>query len=170
MHTIRRLNPGEGFLYREVRLEALKDSPEAFSTSYESAQERDDQSWATQADASAEGGDRATFLVIADRVIGMAALYRDADVMKSGELVQMWIAPDYRGTSVSMDLLDHLFRWASQHGFETIHAGVTPGNLRALRFYEKYGFSRINSEEGDIRLEKACAVIPPMVESRDSLK
>lgn len=146
MHTIRRLNAGEASVYRSLRLEALKDSPEAFSTSYESALKRDDDSWTLQADSSAHGSDRATFIVLADRPIGLAALYRDADHPSVGELLQMWIAPSHRGGGAAADLLDHLFRWAARHSFASIRAEVTQGNLRALRFYEKYGFQPVFPE------------------------
>lgn len=154
MHIIRRLNIGEAAVYRSLRLEALKDSPEAFSTTYESALERDDNSWISQADSSAHGNDRATFIVFDDRPIGLAALYRDSDIPSEGELLQMWIAPSHRGGGVAADLLDHLFRWAANHSFTSIRAEVTQGNLRALRFYKKYGFQPISSEARDLLLTK----------------
>jgi RimJ/RimL family protein N-acetyltransferase len=154
MHTIRRLNVGEAAVYRSLRLEALQDSPEAFSTTWESALGRDDNSWVVQADSSALGSDRATFVVFDDRPIGLAALYRDSGVSPVGELLQMWIAPSHRGGAVAADLLDHLFRWAANHSFTSIRAEVTQGNLRALRFYEKYGFRPLSSEAGASQLTK----------------
>ena len=154
MHTIRRLTLGEGVLYRSLRLEALKDSPEAFATRYESALQRDDESWALQADSSAEGNDRATFIVFDGRPIGLAAIYRDAGNPSIGELLQMWIAPSYRGTAVATDLLDHLFCWATRHSFSSIRAEVTQGNVRALRCYEKYGFRPLSPDTMNSLLTK----------------
>jgi GNAT superfamily N-acetyltransferase len=154
MHTIRRLNAGESAVYRSLRLDALKDSPDAFSATYESALKRDDNSWILQADASADGNDRATFIVFDERPIGLAAVYRDSDMPSVGELIQMWIAPSHRGGVVAVDLLNHLFRWAADHSFTSIRAGVTQGNLRALQFYKKYGFQPLSSETGDSLLTK----------------
>lgn len=151
MHTIRRLRIGEAALYRHIRLAALRESPEAFATSYESALERNDESWIAQADGSSVGDDRATFLMLDEESVGLAALYRDAEDPTSGELIQMWISPACRGSSIAKDLLDHVFAWASVRGFRTIRAEVTPNNPRALRFYERYGFRRITSEgSGDL--------------------
>ena len=144
-HTIRRLNAGEHELYRAVRLESLRESPEAFSTTYESALQRDDDSWRVQADASASGSDRATFVVIDERPVGLGAIYRDQDRPQDGELIQVWISPECRGRQVAADLMNALFQWAASNGFETIRAEVTPGNLRALRFYEKCGFTRMKA-------------------------
>jgi RimJ/RimL family protein N-acetyltransferase len=154
MHTIRRLKLGEAASYREIRLESLRESPAAFTTTYESALKRDSNSWISQADASAQGSDRATFIVFINRPIGLVALYRDTENPHQGELIQMWISPDHRGSSVATDLMNHVFEWASRHDFHTIRAEVTEGNLRAFRFYEKYGFERVDSDRSDIILTK----------------
>jgi RimJ/RimL family protein N-acetyltransferase len=131
MHTIRRLKIGEADLYRRLRLEALKDAPGAFSSTYESALQRDEQSWAQQADSSAQGSGRATFVVIGERPIGLASIYRDTESPSTGELLQMWIALSHRGSGVAAELLDQLFE-------------------RALRFYGKYGFQVVPSSDGTV--------------------
>jgi len=141
MITIRRLASGEGALYRRVRLAALHDAPEAFSTSYESASQRSPESWAAQADAAAEGSDRFTFVVLRkDEPVGLASLYRDADGSRQGEMIQVWLAPALRGGGVADALLDLVFRTAGNHGFDKIRAEVFTANERARRFYEKHGF------------------------------
>lgn len=145
-YTIRRLNPGEADLYRSIRLESLKESPEAFASTYESALERSEDSWQQQADASATGNDRATFIVLADVPVGVAALYRNPEKFEEGEMIQVWVSPEYRGGDVAGGLMDALLQWAADNRFHTILAEVTPHNSRALRFYEKKGFVRINRE------------------------
>lgn len=143
MITIRRLHWGEAGLYRELRLEALRESPEAFGTSLADALARDDQSWIDQADASASGPDRATLVVIAERPAGLAALYRDASDPMVGELIQMWVAPQIRGGQVAGELLGAILRWAGENGFRRVRAEVMAGNARALGFYRKCGFSEV---------------------------
>ncbi|GAA5116600.1 GNAT family N-acetyltransferase [Luteolibacter yonseiensis] len=150
--TIRRLNVGEADLYRRVRLESLRESPEAFASLYADAFLRTEESWSLQADASAEGGDRATFVILADEPIGVAALYRDDTRPEDGELMQVWIAPGHRGGDLAIGLMDTVFHWASLNGFQTIRAEVTHSNGRALRFYEKYGFERGN--EGNTAIDR----------------
>jgi ribosomal protein S18 acetylase RimI-like enzyme len=145
-YTVRRLIAGEGSLYRSVRLESLRESPEAFATSYESALERAAESWQAQADGSASGSDRATFVVLAERPIGLGAIYRDPDRPHEGELIQVWVSPESRGGEVAADLMNTLLHWAASNGFETLRAEVTPNNPRALRFYEKFGFVRMETD------------------------
>ncbi|TAG06753.1 MAG: GNAT family N-acetyltransferase [Verrucomicrobia bacterium] len=141
MRITRRLNLGEGHLFRAVRLEALRESPEAFSSLYEDAIVRSDQSWADQADSSATGSNRATFISFEDQPVGMAALYRDENCTDIGELIQMWVAPEVRGGTVAGDLLREVFHWASSNRFAFVKAEVMKSNARALRFYEKFGFT-----------------------------
>ena len=163
MTITRRLNPGEGQLYRAVRLEALRESPDAFSSRYEDAVARSDQSWADQADSSAAGSNRATFVTLADRPVGLAALYRDENDTDFGELLQMWVAPEVRGGSVAADVLREVFRWAHSNRFAFVKAEVVKTNARALRFYEKFGFSR-----SDDRHTASCVLLTMPVEPVDS--
>ena len=55
--------------------------------------------------------------------------------------MQVWVSPEYRGTNVAWDLMDAIYKWAEEHDFRKIIAGVTKVNARALKFYTKYGFS-----------------------------
>jgi len=139
---IRRLKLGEASLYRKVRLESLRESPEAFSSTYDSALQRSDDSWQEQADSSATGPDRATFLILDEGdPIGLAALYRKKEVPTEGELLQVWISPKLRGSQSAAGLMDAIFAWAESNGITTINAEVVSSNERALRFYRRYGFS-----------------------------
>ena len=87
------------------------------------------------------GSDRATFVVIEDQPVGLAALYRDETCNEVGELIQMWVAPEVRGGTVAADLLREVFQWAGSNHFSFVKAEVVRSNARALRFYDKFGFS-----------------------------
>ncbi|MDB6076625.1 MAG: GCN5-related N-acetyltransferase [Akkermansiaceae bacterium] len=142
----RRILPGEALAYREIRLRALQDSPGAFLARYEDAILRTPESWEAQAEQGAEGSDRAIFLAIgegAEPPVGLAALYRDAEPPGSttGELIQVWVTPEQRGKGVAEGLIAHLLDWARGQGFIVVRAEVTPENGRALRFYQRGGFT-----------------------------
>ncbi len=146
MITIRRIQLGEADLFKRLRLTALQDAPYAFSATYDAALQRSAESWREQADRTAQGSDRTTFIAFAnDEPIGMAALYRLEDKGDAGELLQVWVTSEYRGTSVARNLMDAIFQWASENHFRTIIAGVANVNSRALKFYANYGFSVIES-------------------------
>jgi len=152
--TIRRIKIGEADLFKYLRLTSLQDAPYAFSSTYASALQRSAESWREQADFTAQGNDRATFIAFSDDTpIGIAALYRLEDQPGVGEILQVWVSPTHRGTSVAWDLMDFIFKWAGENGFHKIVAGVKKENTRALKFYTRYGFTMIaeplpNGSEG----------------------
>ena len=147
MTTIRRLKVGESDLYKHLRLAALREAPYAFSSTYESALRRSFESWREQADNSAQGSDRATFIVFsANGPVGIAAIYRSAHNAESGEVIQVWISPENRGKHIGIALLDEVFKWAKENEFQEVEAKIIQGNDRALRFYKKYGFKAIRTE------------------------
>lgn len=142
---VRRIRLGEWNTFREIRLASLKDSPDSFATTYESALERTKQSWMDQAESSAEGADSATFLVFDDESpVGVAALYRDENAMDSGELVQVWVAPEYRGTGTAKELIHSILTWAEEVGITRITTEVQESNNKVLRFYERLNFKAVH--------------------------
>ena len=151
MISIRRIQIGESELFKRMRLTSLQEAPYAFSSTYESALRRSPESWSEQADSTAQGSDRATFIAFSgNSQIGIAALYRDPEGTDAGEVLQVWVAPEYRGKGVAFDLLDAVFQWAGENGFRIITAIVTKGNTRALKFYQKYGFDLADGVSLDV--------------------
>ena len=134
---------------------ALEDAPYAFSSTYDSASGRSAESWREQAARTASDADRATFLAFSDDVpVGIAALYRLEDQVEIGELLQVWVRPEYRGTIVARDLMDAIFEWAGENDIRRVLAGVTKMNARALKFYAKYGFSVMEETPAGVSLVK----------------
>ena len=141
MISIRRIHLHEGWLYKRIRLASLSDSPDAFSTTLADAARRNSDSWNEQAESSAVGVDRVTVLAFYDdEPVGFGAIYRDDQDQEFGELIQFWVDPDHRGGLVAGKLLEWIFSWASDHGFERLMAWINTENERAIRFYRKYGF------------------------------
>ena len=141
MISVRRIQIGEGELFKQMRLTSLRESPSAFASTYESALNRSSESWSEQADNSAGGSDRATFIAFSgDSPIGIVALYRDKDRIDTGEVLQVWVSPEHRGKGVAAYLMDAVFCWARENGFRRVLATITQGNIKALKFYQKYGF------------------------------
>lgn len=138
----RRIQTGESDLYRALRLRALSDAPGAFTTTHTQAAARSTESWREQTDSTAQGTERATFFVfVDDNPVGLAALYRHTEQPDTGELLQVWVAPEHRGRGAADTLLDALFRWGTDEaGFLRVLAEVKANNVRALGFYRRFGF------------------------------
>src|SRR5256712_12394750 len=65
--SVRRLGPEDWQLYRRVRLDALKEAPYAFGSTYEREVEFDDATWRRR------GVDRVPFIAEGDGVVAGAA-------------------------------------------------------------------------------------------------
>lgn len=146
--VIRRLNLGEGLLYRQIRLASLSDAPTAFGSTYASALERSLASWQEQADSTARGSERATFVAFSkEKPVGIAALYRSEAERQTGELLQVWLDPEYRAQGIMNDLLDILFQWGLENQFQKIAAEVAKENKIAIKFYQKCGFKMLPKDQ-----------------------
>lgn len=151
MKSLRRIKTGEGHLFREIRLAALKESPQWYGSTFESALERSDESWCQQADGTAEGPDRAKFLMFHHRdPVGLIAFYRHTDLPDVGEIFQLWIAPSFRGTGAAVELTEAALEWARQNRFSHAIAGVLHGNHRSRGLFRKLGFE-ISGERSLVR-------------------
>lgn len=165
MISVRRIRPGEAELFRTLRLASLKESPSAFSSTYESAVERTWENWREQADGTAAGTERCTMVAFSEgSAVGLMAVYRDQAEPEEAELHQVWVRPESRGGAAGSALLDAVLDWCGANGILRVLAQVTPGNDRALRFYTKRGFevdpARPGDEEGEVVLVRTLSPLP----------
>lgn len=59
---------------------------------------------------------------------------------KSLELKRIYVTKDFQGKGVAQQLMDFTLQYAKDNNYEVVWLGVWEHNLRAQRFYEKYGF------------------------------
>ena len=141
MLSVRRIRQGEGELYKKLRLKSLQDSPGAFGSTYKSELTRSPESWTEQADGGSRGQKQAIFIAFMDdQPVGLAALYRLDSAQDVGELMQVWVSPEFRRRGVAVVLTDNIFSWAANNKFRAVTAGIMAGNTEAMTFYQKYGF------------------------------
>jgi len=136
--VIREARPDDWQLLRDVRLRALADAPYAFLTTLEQASQRSDDDWREWA---APDVSRTAFVAEGHgRFEGMVAGFV-ADEPETVHLVAMWVDPAARGTGVAAQLVEAVVEWARARGAARVVLNVEEGNDRALRLYERCGFS-----------------------------
>lgn len=74
------------------------------------------------------------------RVVGYAVFWC---VLDQGELGNVAVAAEARGTRIGARLLEEVLRRASRRGVREVFLEVRPTNLVARRLYEQYGFSAV---------------------------
>ncbi|HEY5949134.1 MAG TPA: dihydropteroate synthase [Kofleriaceae bacterium] len=144
--TVREARPEEWREWRELRLRALADSPDAFGETLASAKKADDAMWqsfvAPRADKirlfAEQGGKPAGMCVI---VIGRGeALGQGPGDSRKANLYAMWVAPEARGTGAGKALVEAGLRWARSRAALEVELRVSDLHEPARRLYERCGF------------------------------
>jgi putative hydrolases of HD superfamily len=121
--------------YRELRLRALADAPEAFASTY--AEER---AFAPEVWTARLSNDAAANLFATDdeTPLGMATALREAD--GTAHIVGMWVTPEARGRGVGRYLIEAIAGWARDQGLRELALWVAEPNTPARTLYERCGF------------------------------
>ena len=68
-------------------------------------------------------------------------------VSPSVELLRIYVERAFHGSGLAPDLMNHVFKTADEHGAAAIWLGVWEHNPRAIRFYQRFGFSEVGDHE-----------------------
>lgn len=138
--TVRRLTERDWELFREVRLRALNDSPDAFSSTFARESAFDDQEWVERL----SNPDVAQFIGVtsSEQPLGMAVGAPYAIEAKSAGLFGMWVAPEGRRQKLGKALIAAVIAWAREGSYDRILLDVADDNSPAISLYENCGFKR----------------------------
>lgn len=149
---IRRLIPEDAPVYRELRLRALREHPEAFATSYAEEHERP----LTEFASRLAGPEQVTLGAFdQDRLVGIATLMRSskAKLRHRAGLVAMYVAPEARGQRLGRALLERAIAVAGEWGVSDVALAVTVGNHAARKLYAGAGFVSYGVEPRSLYVE-----------------
>ena len=122
---------------REVRLAALRESPDAFLSSHSEESAFEEQKWR----AEFVRGEW-TIEIRNDEPIALVGVTREQGTPPDEcYLEYMWVSPGFRRRGVATDLIKTVLRHLLNRGFVTIWLWVLEGNEPARRLYEKCGFT-----------------------------
>jgi ribosomal protein S18 acetylase RimI-like enzyme len=145
--TIRRLSSTDAALYRDIRLEALRLAPEAFSSTYAAEDAEPLSRFAARLDGSAVFG-----AVIAGDLLGIAGFVckRGLKEAHKGVLVGMYVRPIARRIGIGRRLAEAVVEHARRE-VEILQLSVVAGNKPARRLYAKLGFVEYGTEKNALR-------------------
>jgi GNAT superfamily N-acetyltransferase len=134
MTEIRTLTSDDWLDIRDVRLRALIDAPEAFTSTFGRESAYDEAKWR---DLAVTGR---WFVADDEGLVGVAVGVDGwSGEPTKRELVGMWVAPSHRRCGIARQLLDQVKAWAASEGATTLSLGVREGNERALTAYLSMG-------------------------------
>ena len=140
--TLRRAVLGDESILRELRLQALREAPDAFGSTYEREVAR------TTADWQRWMSPGVTFILCEPTgAKGIVAGLRDETDPGVVHLMAMWVHPKIRGSGGADDLVAAVVAWAESVGAKLVRLKVIHGNDRARHFYERMGFCITGREE-----------------------
>lgn len=136
MHEVRRLTGRDAAIYRAVRLQGLRDHPEAFGSTHER------EAALSLADVAARIKASATFgAFLGEALAGVLSIIvgDGPKVRHKGLVVGVYVRPSARGGGVG-DALMHAAIEDARSRLERLQLGVAIDNLPARRLYERCGF------------------------------
>jgi ribosomal protein S18 acetylase RimI-like enzyme len=158
---VRRLEPNDVASYRDIRLEGLKNHPDAFSASWETESARPTSWWVERLEANIVLGGWIDSSPLAG-VVGFRT-HGGTKVRHKGVLWGMYVRPDARGTGLAASLVQRVIEQARPF-LEEILLTVVASNVAACRLYraagfEQYGLERRALKIGDNHYDEALMAL-----------
>jgi ribosomal protein S18 acetylase RimI-like enzyme len=149
---IRVLSPTDAADYRELRLRALREHPEAFTSSYEEEATKSIDTARTR--LSGKSGNTFWGAFLNDVLVGMVGLDREQRVKNrhKATLIGMYVAPEAGRRGTGQALVDALLAQARATGVELLLLTVTQGNEAARALYLRCGFQTFGIEPDAVRV------------------
>jgi GNAT superfamily N-acetyltransferase len=140
--TVRRVRPADAARVRALRLEMLADAPLAYLETLADAAARPHADFQARIAIMATAADRAQFVAErAGRFVGHAGGITAPDDPATTVIFAVYVTPAHRGTGVLGRLVEGVAEWSRSAGRPTLLLEVVTGNDRALRAYERLGFT-----------------------------
>ncbi len=155
---IRKLNPADASIYREMRLEGLLNHPEAFGESAHefAARSVEDIARMIPADPNSHKG----FILGAfdedSRLIGIVSLSRESFAKRAHKAILwgMYVRPAHWRKHVGSQLVNELIALARAFGdVEQVVLTAATRNERAVRLYESLGFKSYGREPRALQID-----------------
>lgn len=139
---VRRLEPREIALHREIRLRALRDAPDAFGEAAAEVEARPSSYWEELTRSVTQPGRHVMFLAgDGDAIRGSIYGLRDAENGGAGRVGGNWVEPSYRRRGIGDALLQAVISWAREERFDRMRLWAPAASAAALAFYRQAGFS-----------------------------
>jgi GNAT superfamily N-acetyltransferase len=136
---VRRLRAEEWPRWRDLRLAALAESPDAFGGTYQTEAAFEDAVWMARALRGATAENCATFIAEAGADwLGLAGVYTDADGVP--EVVSMWVRPEARGSGLGKALLVAAVDFARPVAAGRVRICHVAANDAVHGMYSRFGF------------------------------
>jgi GNAT superfamily N-acetyltransferase len=171
---IRQLKPQEISLHRNLRLCALRDSPDSFAETAADVEARPFSYWETLTRTVTEPERHVMYLAYDDEdIFGSTYGLRSSESSDMARIGGMWVSPLQRRNGIGRALLDSVLSWSREHGFKHLSLWAPYANAAALALYHRAGFRQTrrrrplptNAIIETVELEMSHQPLPPSLRS-----
>ncbi|MEQ8438562.1 MAG: GNAT family N-acetyltransferase [Ilumatobacter fluminis] len=127
-------------MWRDVTLQSLADSPNAFRPTLAEASVQPEEFWRGMVGQTVEHERSNLWVAVSgDDLVGKLFARIDEE-LTTVYLGAMWVAPDARGAGIGGRLMQAAEAWGEDRGVTRYELWVTEANQAAVRFYESLGY------------------------------
>ncbi len=127
--------------YKCLRLASLKDSPDSFSSSYESEVSISKDEWKSRISIAKGLSQVIPLFGCVDGVaVALSWGVKHGPNSKSAHIYQMWVSPYFRGLGIGKALINKIIYWAKALQLNALCLDVTTTNKEAVQLYKSLGF------------------------------
>jgi ribosomal protein S18 acetylase RimI-like enzyme len=142
MPVLEQISVKNAAAFKAVRLQALKDSPLAFCSTYAKESQLTDADWLKRAAEWTSERSIAYLAMDAATPCAIAGAFLGETDPSKAYLVSMWVDPRHRRSGLGRALVGTLIAWAEEHHARALHLAVTCTNRAAIAFYQQIGFAK----------------------------
>ena len=133
---IRTLNPNDFEIWKQLRIDAVKNQPQSFGESYEEVAAQNYQHF-----CESIKNDTLFGYEISGKAVGVVGVYglKHKNTRHRGALFWLYVAPEHRRKKIAQQLVKHALADAAQC-YRMLHLAVNTENIAAISLYQKFGF------------------------------
>jgi ribosomal protein S18 acetylase RimI-like enzyme len=140
MPDIKPLSSDEWLTLRDIRLSALRESPQAFLSTYATERAFTEDKWRAE---FSRGQWNVGF--DAGQPVSLVGITREPDMsLDQCYLGYLWVAPRFRRQGTAFRMVDEVLGRLQKSGVRTVFLWVLDGNDSAMRLYQRIGFISSN--------------------------
>jgi ribosomal protein S18 acetylase RimI-like enzyme len=135
--------------YRDLRLEALKKEPLAFSSSYEESKDKPESEWRDQIK-------NVLFALDRDKLVGMIVYIHEKGIKTRhvANIYGVYLDEEFRGQGVGRKLMDAVITQIRKNpDVVKIKIAVNPVQKAALKLYKNFGFYIVGQSKKALSIE-----------------
>jgi RimJ/RimL family protein N-acetyltransferase len=143
MITVRKLTPEDAEEYRRCRIDALRESPSAFLSSFEEEEDRTVAMMRERLEKQ-QASQGVTFAAFdGERAVGLTGIFREERLQRRHKMyiVSVYVRPEHRGTGIGHALVQAAIDYArTVDGVSHVELSVSHDNTAAKALYATHGF------------------------------